>query len=84
VDVPTLNDGGEHPDVLGYRALECRPLDAGRPSLSMSPLLRELVISLTQPFLVAREPSPIPVQLAALQLLAITVFRPFLRLTGGE
>ena len=84
VDVPTLDDGGERPDVLWRRALEGRPLDAGRLSFSMSPLLRESVIPLTQPLLVAREPPPIPVRLAALQFLAITLLRPFLRLTGGE
>jgi hypothetical protein len=50
----------------------------------MSPPLRELVIPLVQPFLVAREPSAILLQHAALQLLAVTLFGLLLGLTGGK
>src|ERR1022692_2122063 len=84
VDMPTLDEGGECPDVLGRRALEGRPFYGGRPSFSMSPPLREILISLMQPFPVAREPSPIPVQLGTLQLLAIALLRLLLRLTRGQ
>jgi hypothetical protein len=84
VHVPTFDERGKRPDVLGGRAHEGRPFYAGRLSFSMSPLLRELVVPLVQPFLVAREPSAVLLQLVALHLLAVTLFGLLLSLTGGK